>query len=789
MVPTQVGPYTVTGTLGRGGMGVVLRARHPRLPTEVAIKLILQGALGDEAAVSRFRAEVTALARIKHVNVVPVLDSGRAHDGSPYYVMPLVTGRSLAQVLETDGPQAPERAATIVKKLALALETAHAEAAVIHRDLKPANVIVEAASGEPMLLDFGLAKRSSALGASNEGPRTETGAILGTPEYMAPEQAEGVSTLIDARTDVYGLGALLYALLTGKPPHPAQGRSFHQVVADVLFKEPVAIAKLAPRTPRDLEAIARQAMANEKERRYASARELALDLGRFLEGKPVAARPPGRWARVQRLLARNSVAVIGVLAVFGIMSAVAVSFAVSAHGALERERRLEAERRPLQAVGLLQDALGIWGTYGPSAASPDPAIRARAAEARRIAVDAVELLGAATPDSRVEHTLESATALFMGLRYLDEARDQARLTVDRFPRSFEALGVLHLLLHMRHEPCAEVRARIKKLAVEEGVMGKNPVESAVELEEALGADDLASMHRLATFTVEHKYVDLFGCLERARCAAAFARKTRQTNWIQAALIEFDQYLISFPTDLDVSGERWLLSFELGTLDFDGRGSASAVKIDHPSESALIANVLSRVVRLDRDGALEASRQIAAVAPGSPLGPLAHIARARALLLAEEFPEAVAETEHASGSPVEHEALTARGYALLALDREDEALAAFERATDPGPVTTANANVWAEKGRRWILGRRGMDPAARDALENRIQESQVRDRFARDPLLALRLAEECARRGNAPAAIQCAQDLIHLWGELTTAVPLPTRVTDLCARLGVNVEYR
>jgi serine/threonine protein kinase len=281
------GDYELLEEIARGGMGVVYLARQVSLNRVVALKMILAGTLASSAAVQRFRNEAEAAANLDHPNIVPIYEVGE-HEGQQYFSMGLVYGGSLADRLEKSGPLPPRVAADLVKHLAEAIAFAH-ERGVIHRDLKPSNVLLDA-QGKPKVSDFGLAKRVQ----KTDGP-TMTGDVLGTPAYMPPEQAAGTVDLVGPSADIYSLGAILYACLTGQPPF--QATSPFQTLRLVLTDEPVRPSRLKSPVPRDLENICMKCLEKNPARRYDTASALAEDLGRFLADEPVNARPTGRLRR------------------------------------------------------------------------------------------------------------------------------------------------------------------------------------------------------------------------------------------------------------------------------------------------------------------------------------------------------------------------------------------------------------------------------------------------------------------------------------------------------------
>jgi WD40 repeat protein len=273
--------YEVRGVLGRGGMGVVYLARQRGLDRTVALKMLLAGTRASPEEVVRFRTEAQAVARLQHRNIVQIHEVGE-HDGLPYISLEYCADGSLARRL-AGTPMSPNDAAALVNQLAAAMHTAH-QAGVVHRDLKPANVLLTA-DGTPKITDFGLAKRLDVEG------QTQSNMILGTPSYMAPEQAGGTGGVVGPAADVYALGALLYECLIGRPPFKSD--TPWDTLRQVLDAEPVPLRRLNAKVPRNLETIALKCLQKEPSRRYASAADLADDLRRFLDGRPILARPAG----------------------------------------------------------------------------------------------------------------------------------------------------------------------------------------------------------------------------------------------------------------------------------------------------------------------------------------------------------------------------------------------------------------------------------------------------------------------------------------------------------------
>ena len=290
--------YEVLGELGRGGMGVVYKARQSQVNRLVALKMILSSRHAGSEARKRFRIEAEAVARLQHPNIVQLYEVGE-HDGHPFFSLEFCEGGTLSRHLK-DEPISAERAARMVELLARAIHYAH-ERGVVHRDLKPANVLLDGA-GNPKIADFGLAKR-----LDDDQGQTRTGEIMGTPEYMAPEQAAGRIREIGPCTDIYALGAILYDMLTGRPPF--QAPSVLEALELIRSQEPVPPSRLRLRLSRDLETICLKALQKEPGKRYASALEMAEDLKSFLAGEPIKARPVGsiergvRWCRRNRVVA------------------------------------------------------------------------------------------------------------------------------------------------------------------------------------------------------------------------------------------------------------------------------------------------------------------------------------------------------------------------------------------------------------------------------------------------------------------------------------------------------
>lgn len=310
------GDYELLSEIARGGMGVVYQARQVSLNRMVAVKLLQFGRLAGAKSKTRFRAEAEAAASLQHPNIVAIHEVGE-HEGQQYFSMDYVDGADLAELVR-EKPLPPRRAAAYVQPVAEAIHYAH-QRGVLHRDLKPSNILIDCGD-QPRITDFGLAKR-----LQFDSDLTVTGQILGTPHYMPPEQAGGRRGEISTASDVYSLGAILYHLLTGRPPFMAD--SFEAVLAQLLHREPVRPRLLNPGVPRDLEVICLKCLSKEPHRRYATAQALAEDLGHWLRDEPIRARPIGaaerlaRWGRRKPALAALAVALllVGSLGFAGIL--------------------------------------------------------------------------------------------------------------------------------------------------------------------------------------------------------------------------------------------------------------------------------------------------------------------------------------------------------------------------------------------------------------------------------------------------------------------------------------
>jgi tetratricopeptide (TPR) repeat protein len=348
----RIGPYEVVRELARGGMGAVLVARRPGLDRQVALKVMLSGDAAGQEEVERFLTEARVAARLKHPNIVGILDVGA--DGTrPYLVMDLIDGESLKAKLGR-GPLDPREAAELCRDVAKALAYAHGQA-VLHRDIKPHNILVTK-DGTPVVTDFGLAKD---VGEGVAKGQTKTGQVMGTPAYMPPEQAEGHTELVDRRADVYSLGATLYEALVGEAPF--QGATPLNIITQVLSKDPVPPRKRRPDVDRDLDTIVLRCLEKEPERRYQTAAALAEDLDRWLSDEPITARPATVLDRLLKWRRRNR-------AVAAVLMLASAALALGGVASLFAFLRADREARQAQAQ---ETVAGARRTYDERGATPD----------------------------------------------------------------------------------------------------------------------------------------------------------------------------------------------------------------------------------------------------------------------------------------------------------------------------------------------------------------------------------------------------------------------------------
>jgi tetratricopeptide (TPR) repeat protein/predicted Ser/Thr protein kinase len=416
--------YVLLETLGAGGSGTVFRAFQKDLRRVVALK-VLRGT--DDEMLQRFAREAQTAARLKHPGIVSVYETGRV-DGVPYLSMEYIDGKPLDRL----GALPPRRVASLLRDVALAVQHAH-DQGVLHRDLKPQNILVDAA-GRACVTDFGLAREI-------EGGKslTLTGMVVGTPAYMSPEQARGEKDL-DGRSDVSGLGAVLYELLAGRPPFA--GQTPVDTALAVINQDPVPPRRLKPDVPADLEAVCLKAMEKDRERRYPSARALAEDLQRYSEGEPVQAVRPTVVTRAVARLGRHKLRTAAVAAAF-LSAALVVALLV----AVMRESRVNRDllrAASLEKAGDLEGALAVYRRH-PSADTDVQRLRAALEKLRQDQrrAEAERLVAASQPPAAPDRRVEQATRaleLWPGLESAFAARAFAHLEAGRDAAAYEDLG-------------------------------------------------------------------------------------------------------------------------------------------------------------------------------------------------------------------------------------------------------------------------------------------------------------------------------------------------------------
>jgi serine/threonine protein kinase/tetratricopeptide (TPR) repeat protein len=329
----QIPGYEIVAKLGQGGMGVVYKARQVGLNRLVALKMIIGGSQARTDHLARFRTEAEAVARLRHPNILHIYDIGE-FDDVPFVALELLEGGDLADRL-AGTPQPGRQAAELMVTLARAVHAAH-QAGILHRDLKPTNILFTD-DGVPKITDFGLAKR-----LDSDSKQTESGQIMGTPSYMAPEQARGHTKAVGPAADVYALGAILYEMLTGRPPF--KGETPMETVRQVVDDEPVPPRRLVPKLARDLETICLKCLAKEPYKRYPSPAALADDLVRHMEGRPIQARPSSAWERSVKWTRRRPVAAmslaLGIAGALGLVGA----------GLVYNDYRSKLERQQIQKL-------------------------------------------------------------------------------------------------------------------------------------------------------------------------------------------------------------------------------------------------------------------------------------------------------------------------------------------------------------------------------------------------------------------------------------------------------
>ncbi len=482
-IPVRLGRYLIDGEIARGGMGVVYQVRQEGLDRVVAIKMLLGGVHATPEMRQRFHREARAAAKLRHPNIVPIHEVGEYNE-LPFFTMDFVEGKSLEDLL-AGGPMPFEAGARILRDTARAVHHAHREG-IIHRDLKPGNILLDR-EGAPHVTDFGLAKD-----VGSRSMLSVTGDVMGTPAFMSPEQAMGNVHDVDFRTDVYALGAILYRMLTGKPPFegPTIAATLLKVVNDYTT-EPVRLNAAAPP---ELSAICMKALEKEKKDRYATAAAFADDLDRYLQGEPVSAKPLSAWSRFRRVLKRQRRVVLaaGSVGAVGLAAVVAILL-VTGRSELDLiEENLAKPDMRLTALGALLDGLERFDDRDRALAMARKAVTEGldVASRERAYARPVAALGDAyashLPIADPERLRLRLVDLLTGLKHrpavprliglLSSERPAVRLAAVRFfravpdLRAFQALGAL-----VADRTCgAEAREAVRGLYAERVLIPFNP---------------------------------------------------------------------------------------------------------------------------------------------------------------------------------------------------------------------------------------------------------------------------------------------------------------------------
>lgn len=505
--------YEMLGTLGDGGMGIVYKARHLRLNRVVAIKVLRAGAHARPDQRTRFQREAVAAARLKHENIVAIHEVGE-HGGQPHLVLEFVESGSLKHRLDGN-PQPARSAARLVEAVARAVQHAH-EHGIVHRDLKPGNILLLGQDGPaavplgsapkeeffvPKVADFGLAKQ-----LDGEMDPTQTGDIVGTPNYMAPEQAAGRSAEVGPAADVHALGVILYQMLTGQVPYKAE--NVLETLHEVRHAEPVPPRRIVTKTPRELETICLKCLQKEPARRYPTALSLADDLRRFLDGRPILARPAGSWERVFKWVKRNRLA-SALIATGILIAAMVLAFLVE----------LTRSNRALKEAGEREHRLAEDAAWERSHALRQQEL---AAAHLQNALDLLEPLSievmsdhiAKTPDGQLFRQKFSSLASGFYRKLLADEDNIYRDIRRQTGRAYHGLGMSHAVLQV-HQPAVDAFNRA--IDLQEKLLNEFPGETIFRVDlaisyQSLGDEQLAGGDKAKASESYQKILPLFETL-------------------------------------------------------------------------------------------------------------------------------------------------------------------------------------------------------------------------------------------------------------------------------------
>jgi serine/threonine-protein kinase len=783
----QVPGYVLEAELGRGGMGVVYKARHLRLNRTVALKMLLAGASAGPQDLARFLREAEAEAGLQHPHIVQVHDVGE-HEGRPYFTMELVEGGSLSARLRGT-PQPARQAAALLATLAQAVQVAH-QGGIVHRDLKPANILLTT-DGTPKISDFGLAGRLEG-GAG----LTQSGVPMGTPSYMAPEQARGDTQALGPAVDVYALGAILYELLTGRPPFRAETAA--RTLRQVMDQEPAPPSRLNAGVPRDLETICLKCLHKAPARRYASARELADDLGRFLAGTPIQARRVGVAERAAKWARRRPTGAL-LLAALALMvaSAAGVGLWLRHQEADRREAKAQQEAQAREAVETAlsraddrrreerwPEALLILAeaaTHLAEANSPPLEERLRRAESDcRIAADLerVRESYALLSDGEVDYQQRAVEfqALFerAGLRIEDGAgavADFIRASAIRDPLTAAVEDRALVAFALRDGPLLERLLQVAQLADPEPRWGDRFHSAAAWRSRKQLLDLAADAFTLSPAPPAHQLALLGSLLTRsgaeipsAQLLGEACRRQPGSFWLNRemgnALVKlgrtteaaayFRGALALRPDNAGVHEELGMALFHAGQTDEALAAFRRAVALtprSRPSRQRLVGALAQAGCWAEADGECSESLK------SDPTDPLPSLRLGIAFYVHQRDEDAITACRQAiKADPNASSAYHYLGEALVRLSRHEEAVTAFRKETELRPN---NANA------RQLLAQ---ELAAAGRPEEAIAELQSGlGREPRNPIFYRDLGTLLRKRGRseeAATAFRKSADLVR-----------------------------